>query len=134
MPIDSSIAMGVQPMKIDSPMNALAQILQVQNAQQANQLGSMTMQHKQQEYDDTNKLNSFYTGALGEDGKIDRAALRCIKTSLRAGWVPKSPACKKASWTPTKRKAMWTRKSSSWPAIAMAPTAKRSPRCAMIHN
>lgn len=75
MPIDSSIAMGVQPMKIDSPMNALAQILQVQNAQQANQLGSMTMQHKQQEYDDINKLNSFYTGALGADGKIDRAKL-----------------------------------------------------------
>jgi hypothetical protein len=39
MPIDPSIAMGFKPPQLDSPVNALAQMLKVQSAQQDNQLG-----------------------------------------------------------------------------------------------
>lgn len=41
--IDASIAMGVKPIQIDSPMNALAQMMKIQNVQQENQLGQMKM-------------------------------------------------------------------------------------------
>jgi len=93
MPIDASIAMGVQPMKIDSPVNALAQILQVQNAQQTNQLGVLFMQAKQREYDDTNKLNQLYPSAMGADGKIDRSLL--YKNAAAGGLGSKIPGLQK---------------------------------------
>jgi hypothetical protein len=45
--IDSSIAMGVKPMQIESPMNALAQAMQLKQLQQQGQMGEMQMQERQ---------------------------------------------------------------------------------------
>lgn len=47
MPIDPSIAMGVRAPTFDSPVNALAQLLQVQSAQQQNQLGQAKLDEYQ---------------------------------------------------------------------------------------
>ena len=93
MAIDSSIAMGVQPMKIDSPMNALAQMMQIKHAQQQTQLGELTMQDHQRTYDDTNKLNQAYTRALGADGAIDRNKLFSLVAQSNLG--SKIPALQK---------------------------------------
>lgn len=62
MSIDSSIAMGVQPMKIESPMNALAQMMQIKHAQQQTQLGELTMQEHVDKRDRTNRLESLLSG------------------------------------------------------------------------
>jgi hypothetical protein len=75
MGIDSSIAMGVRPVQIESPMNALAQMMQIKQSQQANQLNTMKMDEYQRGVGETNRLNSLYSGAIGTDGKIDRVKL-----------------------------------------------------------
>jgi hypothetical protein len=43
MPIDSSIALGVKPVQIESPLNQMANVYALQNAQQSNQLNKMKM-------------------------------------------------------------------------------------------
>lgn len=60
MTIDSSIALGVKPVQIDSPMNALAQMYQIKAAQQQGQAADMTMQGHQRTLDDSNKLRSLF--------------------------------------------------------------------------
>lgn len=47
MPIDPSIAMGVKAPQFESPVNQLAQLLQVQSAQQQNQLGQAKLDEYQ---------------------------------------------------------------------------------------
>lgn len=61
MTIDSSIALGVKPVQIDSPMNALAQMYQVKAAQSQGQMADMTMQKEQRGVDDSNKLRSLFS-------------------------------------------------------------------------
>lgn len=56
MPLDPSIALGVKPIQIQSPVNQLAAVLGVQNAQQQNQLGSLSLQEKQRSLDESNRL------------------------------------------------------------------------------
>jgi hypothetical protein len=57
--IDPSIPLGIRPVQIESPLNALAQFAQVQNAQQTNALLGMKMQQAQREEAD---LQSLRTG------------------------------------------------------------------------
>jgi len=45
--IDASIPLGVKPFQLESPVNALSQVLQLQQAQQGNQLRGMQMQEMQ---------------------------------------------------------------------------------------
>lgn len=61
MTIDSSIALGVKPVQIDSPINALAQMYQIKAAQQQSQAADMTMQGHQRTLDDSNKLRSLFS-------------------------------------------------------------------------
>lgn len=56
MPLDPSIALGVQPIKIESPVNQLAAVLGVQNAQQQNQIGALNLQNQQRTLDESNRL------------------------------------------------------------------------------
>lgn len=56
MPIDPSIALGVKPVQIESPVNALAQMLQVQGAQQQNQLGQAKLDEYQRSVGRQNRL------------------------------------------------------------------------------
>jgi hypothetical protein len=71
MPIDPSIALSVKPVQIESPVNALSQLLQVQGAQQQNQLG----QAKLDEYQRTvGRQNMVYQTMkqLGADASDDQ--------------------------------------------------------------
>jgi hypothetical protein len=58
MPIDASIPLGVHPFQVESPVNQLAKVLQLQGAQQENQLGRMKMDEYQRGVDDQNYLRS----------------------------------------------------------------------------
>lgn len=56
MPIDSSIAMGIRPVQIDSPLNALAQVLQAKGLQNQNDLAQYTLGKAKRTDDDMNAL------------------------------------------------------------------------------
>ena len=60
--IDSSIAMGVKPMQIESPMNALAQAMQLKQLQQQGQMGEMQMQDRQRGLAADNALAQLLAG------------------------------------------------------------------------
>lgn len=60
--IDSSIAMGVKPMQIESPMNALAQAMQLKQLQQQGQMGEMQMQERQRGVAADNALAQLLAG------------------------------------------------------------------------
>jgi hypothetical protein len=62
MPIDPSIALGIKPMQIDSPLNALAQITQLQGAQQQNQLLTLRMQQAQADQAEKDTLRGLISG------------------------------------------------------------------------
>ena len=80
MAIDPSIALSVKPVQIDSPMNQMAQMYQLQGAQQSNQLNQMKMDEYKQglaeqeqfknalagSQDEASIKNAFYS--LGEKG------------------------------------------------------------------
>jgi hypothetical protein len=59
MPIDPSIALGVKPPQFDSPVNALGQMLQLQGAQQQNQLGQAKLDEYQRGVERTNRLRDL---------------------------------------------------------------------------
>jgi hypothetical protein len=62
MPIDPSIALGIKPMQIDSPLNALAQFSQIQGAQTQNQLLGLKMQQAQADQAEKDTLRSLISG------------------------------------------------------------------------
>jgi hypothetical protein len=96
MPIDTSIAMGVKPMQIESPVNQLANVLQIQGAQQANQLNAQKLQQTTIANDRQNRLQSLLGGfdanttdeqrsnALKNAGYFDQADLLDKNANERA--------------------------------------------------
>lgn len=66
MAIDSSIALGVKPIQIESPVNQLANVLQLQGAQQANQLNAMKMAQVDQANQRQNALLRLSQGMPAE--------------------------------------------------------------------
>ena len=80
MPIESNIALGVKPVQLESPVNQMAQMYQLQGAQQSNQLNQMKMDEytrgvaEQEQFknalagsqDEAGIKNAFYS--LGEKG------------------------------------------------------------------
>ena len=71
--IDSSIAMGVKPVQIESPMNALAQAMQLKQLQQQGQIGEMQMQDRQRGLAADNALAQLLAG--GKSGADVSAGL-----------------------------------------------------------
>jgi hypothetical protein len=67
MPIDPSIALGVRPAQIDSPLNQMAKMYELQNAAQSNQLNKLKMDE--------------YTRGVAEDAEIKNALTRLDKNS-----------------------------------------------------
>jgi hypothetical protein len=66
MAIDSSIAMGVKPPQIESPMNALAKVLQIREAQQGQQMNALKMDEYQRSVQSQNALRQLL-GGFGAD-------------------------------------------------------------------
>jgi hypothetical protein len=67
MPIDASIALGIKPMPLESPINQMAKMYEMQNAQQSNQLNQMKMDE--------------YSRGVTEDTEIKNALRNLDKTS-----------------------------------------------------
>jgi hypothetical protein len=67
MPVDASIALGVKPMPIESPINQMAKMYEMQNAVQSNQLNQMKMDE--------------YKRGLTEDEAIKNALTRLDRNS-----------------------------------------------------
>ena len=75
--IDSRIALGFQPTaQIESPVNNLARILQVQGAQQANQLNQLRMDEYQSGVQRKNKLAALLGGQYETEEAREDAVLR----------------------------------------------------------
>ena len=75
--IDPRIAMGFQPTtQLESPMNNLARLLQVQGAQQANQLNQLKMDEYQSGVQRKNKLAALLSGDYATDEDRESALLR----------------------------------------------------------
>ena len=60
MPIDPSIALGVKPMQFESPINQMAKMYELQNAQQANQVNQLAMQEKQREIAENEAVKNYF--------------------------------------------------------------------------
>ena len=54
--VDTNIAMGFRPIQIESPVNQMAAISQLQSAQQQQQMNALKMQEYQQQVQDRNEL------------------------------------------------------------------------------
>jgi len=92
MSIDPSIALGVKPVQIESPVNALAQLLQVQNAQQQNQLGQMKLDEHQRGIERTNRLQALL-GSFTPDAKADDQ----VGALTRGGFLPEARSLAESS-------------------------------------
>ena len=86
MPIDTSILSGLKPLQIESPMNQLGKMYELQNAQQANQLGALKMQEAQRSMGANEQLRQLY----GEQG-VDQDSPEFLR---RLGAI--SPEARKA--------------------------------------
>jgi hypothetical protein len=67
MPVDASIALGVRPAQFESPVNQMAKMYEMQNAQQSNQLNQMKMDE--------------YKRGLTEDEAVKNAFSKLDRTS-----------------------------------------------------
>lgn len=82
MPIDSSIAMGYRGVDIPNPLNAFAQMQQIQAAQQNNALGQMRMDEMRRGVDEHNRLLSTLS-KFSPETKIDEQ----VNQLQRAGFL-----------------------------------------------
>lgn len=85
MAIDASIISGLRPVQFESPVNALAQMLQVQSAQQQNQLGQIRLDEHQRGVERTNRLQSLL-GSLKDDDPAEQQ----INKLTRGGFLPEA--------------------------------------------
>lgn len=63
MALDPNIALQVRPFKMDSPINAMAQMYQLQGAQQANQLNAMQMAEYERARTEEEGVRNYLAGA-----------------------------------------------------------------------
>lgn len=65
MPIDPSIAMGVRPVQIDNPLNAMARALQIKGMVQQQEMGEFDAQLKRRTLEQQNRLQAILAGGGG---------------------------------------------------------------------
>lgn len=94
MPIDASIYSQIQQPKPVNMLADYANVMQLQGAQQANQLNMLKMDKYKRGMEETNALNRIYQGAINPDGTIDRSRLFAAAASSNLG--SKIPAMQKA--------------------------------------
>lgn len=94
MALDPNIALGVRPMELANPLAQYAQVSQIQNAQNQNQLAQYQLATAQREQESVNALNKAYAAAYDtKTGQIDANALR--KSLAGGGFGSKLPAVEK---------------------------------------
>ena len=93
--VNQMISQGVQPIQIQSPLNQLAQIEQVRQAQQTNALRQEQMAALQRERQQTQTLNRLYGEAYNpETGAIDET--RLYGGLAQSGFGAQIPGLRKA--------------------------------------
>lgn len=72
MPLDTNIALSVQPLKLDNPMNAMIGLSQLEHAKNQNALAQYQISSAQRADQSQNALNNAYRGSIDTStGKID---------------------------------------------------------------
>jgi hypothetical protein len=92
MPIDSSIALGVKPVQIESPLNQMANVYALQNAQQSNQLNQLNLGEAQRKIEDRNRLRSTL-GGFASDMSVDQQ----VNALARGGFLDEAKALAESS-------------------------------------
>jgi hypothetical protein len=72
--IDPSIAMGFRPPQIESPMNAMAQAMQLRNLQETSQLNALRAQDAQRQSSQRNALSRIYADTSLKPGSPEQLA------------------------------------------------------------
>jgi hypothetical protein len=86
MPINPNIAMGFQAPQIESPMNMMAQMMQMKSAQEGGQLNALKLQQAQREVEQQNMLGQAYQSAFDpQTGKVDYSKLTSQLAGAGAG-------------------------------------------------
>jgi len=94
MPLDTRIALGGQPLQLESPLAQYGKLMSVVNAGTQNQLAQMKMSAAQREQESVNALNNAYANAYDiKTGKIDRNLLR--ESLAKSGFGSKLPGIEK---------------------------------------
>jgi len=84
--VDPSIALGVKPLQLDNPMNAMAMYSQIQGAQQANQLNQMKMAEYERARTEEEGIRNYLAGIKDVNAPETRAGLlKYGKTGLEYG-------------------------------------------------
>jgi hypothetical protein len=99
MAIDPSIISGLKPVQLESPVNALAQMLQVQGAQQQNQLGQMKLDEHSRGIERTNRLQALLAGM-----KQDAPADEQVGALTRGGYLTEARTLAESSAKVAKEK------------------------------
>jgi hypothetical protein len=87
MALDPSIALGVKPIQFESPVNQMAKMYELQNAQQSNQLNQLNLGETQRKIEDRNRLRSTL-GGFASDMSIDKQ----VNELARAGFLDEAKA------------------------------------------
>lgn len=93
--IDPSIAMGYKPIQVENPMNQMAALSQVQNAQNQNALAQYQLSAAQRADEATNIQNQLYAKHYDPTtGKVNTQGLYgdLAKSPVTAGLIPKLQA------------------------------------------
>jgi hypothetical protein len=93
MPIDPRIALGIQPVQLENPLDAYARVSQVQAMQQRNRLTDLMFRDKERELQQENALAGLYRNAIGADGKVDRS--KVLTGAASGGLGAKIPSLQK---------------------------------------
>jgi len=84
MAIDASIALGVKPFQLESPINQMSNVYALQNAQQSNQLNQMKMEEYKRGLAETEQ---FKKNMLGVDASTPEGQQSIYNNLVRAGRV-----------------------------------------------
>jgi hypothetical protein len=80
MPLDTRIALGAQPLQIESPLAQYGQAVGIQNAMQQNQLGQMQMSAAQRAMQEEEGLKNYLTNP-----KTDLTTAQGVQGAMRFG-------------------------------------------------
>ena len=80
MPLDTRIALGAQPLQLESPLAQYGQAVGIQNAMQQNQLGQMQMSAAQRAMQEEEGLKNYLT-----DPKTDLTTAQGVQGAMRFG-------------------------------------------------
>lgn len=92
MPIDPSIALNVRPIQFESPLNQLAQAMQIKNLQQQGELGGLQIEQTRGGIERANALRQLLGGFSPETTPEQQAA-----SLTRGGFLPEAQTVTKTA-------------------------------------